>query len=377
MAKHQLIISSCGNSLITNGASEQERKLITMYGTIINSSDIPINALKMLENMLSRVERKLLSSMPEQAASLSIEVNSIVRFYKTKIKDNKNDHHIFLSTDAWLSEKIANILAKWLMANQTPCQVYKHNGLSIDTIDSYQFALSELVSCCDELITPFRDKGYKIIFNLSAAPKSLQGFLQTLATFYADESFYIFEPTNQVLIFPSPPIEITQIKAFHNDIRLSRRLSLNLKVSSNQVGSIPEAFILKLKDSYALSPLGKLVWERNKKALYSERLWLPPTEKVKFSANFINTVEKLPSEQLVLINQTIDLLTKFLESNLPHITVHITKLLEVRPLQGTSKPSTHQLNSWINKDPKLILVHYDKDILVLDSIVDPTLRKIS
>ncbi len=370
MAKHQLILSSCGNSLITNGASEQEKKLISMYGSIVNSNDIPINALKMLENMLSRVERKLLSSMPEQAASLSIEVNSIVRFYKTKIKDNKNDYHIFLSTDAWLSEKIATTLGKWLMANQTPCQVYKHNGLSVDTIDSYQFALSELVSCSDELITPFRDKGYRIIFNLTAAPKTLQGFLQMLATFYADEAFYIFEPTNQVLTFPSPPIEISTVKAFSNDIRLSRRLSLNLKVSSNQVGSIPEAFILKLKDSYALSPFGKLVWERNKKTLYSEKLWMPPTEKIKFSATFINTVEKLPSEQLISVNQTIDLLTKFLESHLPHITIHITKLLEVRPLQGTSKPSTHQLNSWITKDPKFILVHYDKDVLILDNFVE-------
>lgn len=367
MQKHKLILSSCGTSLITNGASEQDRKLINMYANVTKASDIPINALKLLENIISRAERKLLSSNPEQAASLSIELNPIIKLYQAKFKEHKNDHNVLLVKDTWITEKVANVIAKYLISQQLSVEVYSHKDLSTNDIDNFQLSLSGLVSWCDELATAFRNYDYKIVFNSNAGIKNLQGFLQTLSTFYADESIYIFEPTNQLLVLPNVVIEAKELEVFRSNLKLSRRLALQLKVSTKELERFPHNFVLKLKDCSAMTPLGKILWERSKKTIYSQKLWLAPSEKISFSNDFISSVEKLPQHQLILINQTIDKLSKSLESGLPHIL----KLLDFKLLLANSTPpSTHQLNSWSDKDAKLILAHYDRDVLVLDKLTD-------
>ena len=76
----------------------------------------------------------------------------------------------------------------------------RQRDLRTDSLDSFQMALSDLVRWCDEevAVAPYRHS-YRVLFNLTGGFKSIQGFLQILAQFYADETVYIFESGDVLL----------------------------------------------------------------------------------------------------------------------------------------------------------------------------------
>ncbi|PNK00579.1 hypothetical protein CEP12_18985, partial [Cylindrospermopsis raciborskii S14] len=96
-------------------------------------------------------------------------------------------------------EQTATLVEQWLRERGFTVNRIRQTDLQTKDIESFQIALSDIVEFFENTIPGYRDSQHKIIFNLTGGFKSVQGFLQTLATFYADETIYIFETAKDLL----------------------------------------------------------------------------------------------------------------------------------------------------------------------------------
>ena len=358
MSKPKLVLSPCGTSLLTNKATDKD--ILTKYA---NAQDIPRDDLTKLESLIKSVEKDLESASLEEAAKMSAELNGIIKLYGGQLNKPK-DIHVLISTDTHLGKATADLVAKWLKDkgfNDIRQPLIK--GLQTADLFDFQHALSEIVQWCSETIPFYQQAQYHIVFNLTGGFKSVQGFLQTLAMFYADETIYIFEGSKDLLRIPRLPVEMKPENSIVENLEVFRRLANGLTVSNENLSQIPETLYTIFEKEVDLSPWGKLVWEQTKKQIYSQKLHPSPSKKFKYGTRFEPSVEGLSRDRLFWINKTIDDLAVFLEKGINPKSLNF-KSLEGKPCP----PSTHQMYAWSDQDAKRLFGHYEGEYFVLDQL---------
>lgn len=357
------ILSPCGTSLLTNHAANGERRLIGKYANAKTKQEIDFADLEILQTLIQTVKENLTLSDITLAAKLSAELNGIIKLCEGQFH-NPQDHHLLLCTDTWLGESTAQCVAAWLNAHGVTTEIKRQTDLQTKDIKAFQLALSEIVEWCDSTLPSYRASGYRIVFNLTGGFKSVQGFLQTLATFYADESIYIFETATELLRIPRLPVEMVAKSTVRNHLTTFRRLSLNLPVVPSP-HSIPETLLLEIEGTVTLSPWGDLVWNQTKKAVYGEALHPSPSPKLVYSPEFERSLQGLSTDRLILVNERIDQLALYLEIN----GQYNPRSLDFKPIRGNPcPPSTHELDAWADQDAKRIFGHYKDSYFLLDKL---------
>ncbi len=354
----KLVLSPCGTSLLTNKATDKD--ILTKYA---NAQDIPKDDLAKLESLIKSVEEELESASLEQAAKMSAELNGIIKLYNSQLNKPK-DIHVLISTDTYLGKATADLVAKWLKDKGfNNIQQPPINGLQTADLTNFQHALSEIVQWCNETIPDYQQSQFHIVFNLTGGFKSVQGFLQTLAMFYADETIYIFEGSKDLLKIPRLPVEMKPENSIVENLEVFRRLANGLPVSNKNLSKIPGTLLTIYSGMTDLSPWGKLVWEQTKKQIYSQKLHPSPSKKFKYGPAFEPSVEGLSGDRLCLINERIDALAVFLEEETNPKSLNF-KSLEGKPCP----PSTHQMYAWSDQDAKRLFGHYEDSLFVLDQL---------
>jgi putative CRISPR-associated protein (TIGR02619 family) len=366
MTTHSLfVLSPCGTSLLTNQATNEERKLIGKYANTKTSAEIDPEDLKILQALVQKVQENLMPNDIALAAKRSAELNGIIKLYEGQF-NKAQDYHLLLCTDTWLGEVTATCVSDWLKAQGITTEIKRQTDLQTKDINAFQIALSDIVGWCADTIPGYQAKGYRIIFNLTGGFKSVQGFLQTLATFYADESIYIFETATELLRIPRLPVEMAAENTVRQNLTAFRRLSVNLPV--NNADKIPETLLLRIDNTTHLSPWGDLVWKQTKSQIYSETLQPSPSEKLVFSQNFLKSVSKLAlqSDRLLGLNTRLDQLVKCIETK----GENNLQSLDFKKLTGNPcPPSTHEMDVWSDSGDR-IFGHYESDRFVLDRLGD-------
>jgi putative CRISPR-associated protein (TIGR02619 family) len=356
------ILSPCGTSLLTNQANSEQRKLMGKYANYLNLGDIPEADGNSLNSLIEEVNTKIEKADMNEAAKMSAELNGIVKLYGGQKKPSQ-DYHLLLCTDTWLGETTANLVAEWLKNKNVIVEVKRQKDLQTKDIIAFQSALSEIVEYCQTTVSGYRQSGYHIIFNLTGGFKSVQGFLQTLANFYADEAVYIFESSTDLLRIPRLPVEMAAEDTVRKNLETFRRLDKDLSVI-NTIG-IPEILLIKIGDNAGLSPWGSLVWGETQAKIYRDCLYPSPSNKIVFGEKFAKSVEGLAPDRLVLINQRIDQLAKCLETG----GSYNPKSLDFKPLKGKPSPtSTHEIDAWSDGNASRIFGYYEKDVFVIDRL---------
>ena len=277
------------------------------------------------------------------------------------------DHHVLLCTDTWLGEQTGAIVEGWLRANGFQLvEVRRQADLQTKNLQLFQSALSDLVHTLGSEIEDFRQRQYRILFNLTGGFKSVQGFLQTLGNLYADETLYVFEaPGSPLLRIPRLPVKMIAPDAVRSHLQVFRRLANGLPVPAPELTGVPETFLLRIDEQVTLSPWGAVVWEEVRKKLYSKQVWPAPTERIGFGDSFLKTVVAQPEDRLVNLNDKLDKLAVFLEDN----QQRSLQSLELKPLKGNPKPpSTHEFDAWADRDAKRVFCHREGTKLVLDRL---------
>ena len=361
----QYILSPCGTSLLTNYAKDNnERALIRFYANEKNKNNVPSNDRDQLERLIDSISAKLEQADYQVAIKMSAELNGIVNLYKGTIPSS-GDFHLLLSTDTWLGEETAKLVKMWLLTKSQHLivDVYRHTDLQTEEICAFQLSLSDLVKKLGEELPSYSKNGYKIIFNLTGGFKSVQGFLQSIANFYADETVYIFESSSELLRIPRLPITMDMGSIVEKHITDFRKISLGLPVQ-NAI-HIPEILLFEMDGQTQLSAWGELVWKQSRNILYKQRLCPSPSPEIIFSKQFEKDNTALPDDRLELINHRIDQLAKYLNNNAYNPeSLNFKKLSNERIM----KPSTHEMDAWHDKDAKRIFGHFEHDQFVLDTL---------
>lgn len=358
------IVSPCGTSLLTGGADNKVRVLLTRYANYKNLNDVEPEHKVLLEDRVKQVRDELLELGPEQVIKRSAELNALVKFYNGKFL--AGDYHFLLCSDTWLGEQTASMICDWLKRqnDKMVVDVHRQTDLQTEDMSSFQLALTELAEMFDNSLLGFRQNQYHIVFNLTGGFKSVQGFLQVIAMFYADEIIYVFESGSTLLRIPKLPIQIDMEKGIKKNIALFRRLEAGI-LKLEESTQLPEIFIFQMDSEVDFSPWGRVVWNRAKETLYAEKLWPEPVDYVRFSDRFKKQINSLPAYRKKEMNERIDQLVKALRDE-----SYNPRSLRFHPIEGKKMGKcTHEFYAWTGEAAR-VYGYFDEDVYVVDRLDD-------
>jgi len=361
--KKMLVLSPCGTSLLTKHVeTKEERDVINNNANNKNDKSISKEDRNLLKKIIERAEKSIESGDYKTACDKSAELNGIIRLYENKINSASQDYHILLCTDTYLGEVTARLVERWLNIHKINTYLKRQQDLQTKDIISFQYSLSEIVQWCDEILSDYKEKKYHIVFNLTGGFKSVQGFLQTLGMFYADESVYIFESSENLLRIPRLPVEMGGENVIMSNLKVFRRLSKGLTVSDTN--NIPETLLMKMDGETALSPWGDLVWKQFKRNNYSKKVYETPSEKIFYKPEKLE--KNLTGDRIHLVNERIDELARHFE-NISH--QGSLKSLDFKKIMGNPLlNSTHEFDAWADKDAKRFFGHFEDNVFVIDQL---------
>ena len=346
-----VMITTCGTSLLTNAARDDaQRKLLR---EIANAGENGLTAeQRSAVHTLADVCRQRLeqSDLPG-ARRLSAEINGLMGFYKNQPAGGKGDTHYLLHTDTYVGEAAAKLIQEYLEQQaQLRTELLAVKNLRTDTLENFHAGLGEIIRWCQENLPAQRQAGAHLVFNLSGGFKSIQGWMQTLGMFYADEMIYIFEDQKELLRIPRVPVNIDaaaaeQVKRL---LPLFRRLAAAATTvkASELPTDIAEVFVYRLGDEVELSPWGKLVWEQVKGELYASALLEPPDERIVYSDKFRRAAAGRTPDELAMLNERLDDFAAYVRSK----GQNKLRRLDVKPFTGKAPPpSTHEFDAWAKR----------------------------
>lgn len=355
------ILSSCGTSLLTNGADENLRKLVIQKSNEKFENSIASEDLEKIKTRIEAVKAEMANASKEEASRKSAELNAIVKLYSERDRHwgNKQDFQWLICTDTWLGEITANLVKDWLESQGFVVQVYRQADLQTQTINEFQLALSDLTKWCYENLPSPLQEHSNVFFNLTGGFKSVNGFLQTLGMFRADEVVYIFEGEKKLLSIPRLPIELTSKNVIRENFVKFRRLALGLQVENPN--DIPQTFLLKIDESYSLSAWGEIQWKELRNEIYSEKLFDSP-DKIAVISDAVKSMSVKYPQKIYEMNDQIDKLILYLKSNNQK---HI-RSLNFQEVQ--SKKDIFEFKAWDDGQGFRFFGHYEGGVFVIDKL---------
>ncbi len=316
----QYILTTVGLSSLTNGLrGKMTSKEIYDHS---NEKEPKKEFIERFEPHWKDLQQNILNFSVKELTNLSAELNALLRYNRF----DKSDTHRLLCTDTYLSQKAAQIVATFLKSKNLNVSIYTPKDLKTDDIESFHFALADMVNDLSQEIQGYKTAGYEIVFNLTGGFKSVNSFLQTMASLYADKSLYIFETSEELLTIPRIPIKVDET-VFIENVQVFRALELGLTVDSKKVEQLPKTLVMQVGNEYALSPWGVIVWQKIKDELYTHTL-VDPLGKIIYTTQLKKDFEKLSPNEKRQFNKKIDLLEKML------ITGHNPSSLRYHALTG-------------------------------------------
>ncbi|MGB3974910.1 MAG: putative CRISPR-associated protein [bacterium] len=269
----KLILSPVGMSLFLNILNNDERRegWQDQLNRIANKADLDGDDLKKVLELKDRVINKLESSKPDKCRNISAELNGIFGLY-SEIEQGKADHHLLIGTDTFVGRQAVEVIEAFLQEKGFSTDSIIPKKLSADSSDDFSDGMKDLLNECEKRIPDFRKSGYEVIFNLTAAFKVLQSYLNIVGMFYADRLVYIFQGSNQLLSIPRLPIktDTEQIAGHANELAY---LAAGGSLKPEKLIGIPEALLRRKADNtYELSEWGVLIWNTIKNEILSEKL---------------------------------------------------------------------------------------------------------
>lgn len=364
-----LIVSTCGTSSLTNRAGDRAG-VLHRYANAAEGQ-VPADDRAAITGWIERRRQEMAGATPDQARALSAELNGILT-YQAAVADagpaapaGPPDHHLLVVTPTWLGETAAGLIATWLQTHGQSAECRVIPDLVTDDPVRAQSGLADLARSLQTAAQAYRDRGYRVVFNLTGGFKLVQGFLQTLGTFTADECVYIYQGANPLLRIPRLPVRFTPDDVLRAHVGIVRRLALGLPVAAGDLSALPETLTLTLDGASALSGWGETLWIACRDDVYGEAVLPSPSPQVRIADAVVRAARALERDRRVELNTRIDDLARFMERpDRPN-----PDRLAVRPVRsGAMRPSTHEANAWSDKDAWRLYLHFAGDLCHVDRL---------
>jgi putative CRISPR-associated protein (TIGR02619 family) len=335
-----ITISTCGTSILTNGVEQKISNILRM-NTNLKENEINSDDKAVIDKIIELKKNILLNSNIQQARNISAEINGLFGICNEDLNVLKSNgsFHYLICTDTYQGKSCANIIKEYLQKCGINCIVLTISDLRADNTSNAHNGLSELTRRINEITE--KPNG-KIIFNLVGGFKLLQGFMQTLGMFYADEIFYLFEGKKE-------PIKIPKllVKFDYSDIIIEslRRISFELEpLQGADLG------VLILDGApIILSEWGELVWPQVKKSYYL-KLRDPLLPTVSYSDGFKRDFDKLSNNDKVELHEHIDYVSKHLFTKDKRWNMNSVRF---HSLEGLSNGMTHEFYCFTGRDDRV------------------------
>ena len=298
----RVIISTVGTSLLTNQINRSSETEKNWYGLLRDCANLRNKEIEnrqekaIIDELCQRARNKLQTEDIKLIRRLSAELNGIYGIYDNQLARGKQDIHLLIATDTEQGKVTAEIVRDYLQDNNiTNTSVYMPQGLSTASTLTFTEGVDDLIVWFKQNIKSYQQQGYKICFNLVGGFKSLQGYLNTIGMFYADEIIYIFEGSGAELItIPRLPINIDREALKPHKVNLAM-LDAGAAFTSQEVADIPEALIAEIDGKYTLSTWGNLVWSECKDEFLSEDLL--SFDRLHYNNTFKEDYKKITSDR--------------------------------------------------------------------------------
>lgn len=316
----QVIISTIGTSLLTNQIKRANPDEKDWYSRLrdtanLNEEKTPEDVKQIIAILKQRADEQLLGAKISQIRRASAELNGIYGIYQDNLSQGKEDIHFLVATDTIQGKTTAKIVEDFLRKqglNNT--STFAPPGLSTASTEAFSLGIDALIVWLEDTIPQLKRDQYKIYFNLVGSFKSLQGYLNTIGMFYADEIIYIFEGEKSDLItIPRLPIavDISLIKPYARQLAL---LDAGAGLSASETVGIPEAMLAEIDEKMTLSTWGQLIWNQCKDNLLSEDLL--SFFNLEYQDSFEADYKKLKEKQArVKLQETLAKVSYFLEDS--------------------------------------------------------------
>lgn len=314
----RVVISTVGTSLLTNQINRGNANEASWYGRLrdtanLTSSQIPEDVLYIIEELKNQASHKLREANPHTVRSSSAELNGIYGLYQEQLERGGEDMHWLITTDTALGAASAEIIRDFLQHQKFIVQIFQPSGLSTASADNFASGIDELLVWLADIIPPYKDKGYRICFNLAGSFKSLYTYMSIIGMFYADQMICMFEGANSSLLtIPRLPVKIdsSDIQPVAVEFAL---MAAGAFVKLSKLYKVPETFLFVVDDEATLSNWGRLIWNGCKEDLLSGKLLDFP--RLKYEYSFLSDYEKINNlkEKLKLqetLSKVSHLLTK-------------------------------------------------------------------
>jgi len=315
----RVVISTVGTSLLTNRINRANPDEKDWYKQLRDSANLNKQnthqvTQDIIETLRERASQELKQSNVDKIRLISAELNCLYAVYKNQLAAGEQDKHYLIATDTYQCQTTAEVVHDFLRQQGLSVEIYTPPGLSTTSTETFASGIDDLISWLETTCQGY-DKTHQICFNLVGSFKSLQGYLNTIGMFYADEILYIFEGKGAELItIPRLPIvlDYERIKPFTADLALmAAGLDTPVNVDNQD---IPESLVLKVDEEMTLSTWGKLVWTRCKKDLLSQELIKFP--RLSYDSSFIPDYNQIGRpEDRVELQETLAKVSMLLEQN--------------------------------------------------------------
>jgi putative CRISPR-associated protein (TIGR02619 family) len=272
----RLVVSTVGTSLLTNQIDRKNHDEANWWDLLSKSanlkeSETPEEVLRIVQALEKRAEQKLAEVDVRCVRKASAELNGIYGMYESDLSQGKLDTHWLVSTDTLQGKTTASIVKNFLLKAGVNTDIFTPEGLSMANTECFSGGIDKLLEWFEYIIPGHKASNYQICLNLVGSFKSLQGYMNTIGMFYADEIIYIFEGENsEVITIPRLPVIVDE-SVIHPYVREFALMSVG-EVSSESVSKIQESLIYKCGDVATLSTWGKLIWGKCKGKLLSGAL---------------------------------------------------------------------------------------------------------
>jgi len=278
----RVILSTIGTSLLTQQIKRDDPAEKTWYAQLrdtanAGAAETPLDSAAIIETLKQRAEAKLAGADIAQRRNASAELNGLYGIYQNQLAQGKQDIHYLIGTDTHQGLTTAQIVENFLrregLVNVT---TYAPPGLTTASSQAFAWGVDSLLEWLESNLRPLQEQShYAINFNLVGGFKALQGYLNTLGMFYADELTYIFEGTNELITIPRLPVVIDrELIAPH--AALMARLAANAPIPAKDLPDLPETLVTQLEGEALLTTWGKLIWNEVKGELLSRDLLTLP-----------------------------------------------------------------------------------------------------
>lgn len=357
----QITVSTCGTSVFTNGAQRDDVQFLRENANK-KEVDYTNEELTKINGLIAVKREKLISAELREVQTLSAELNGLISFYGNgaELDEARQNIHYLIHTDTYQGIKAAELIHDWGEHNGISMTPVKIDDLNTASVEEFRLGVNNLVEWCTWTLPGYRSQGYSVIFNLVGGFKSLQGYMQTLGMFYADETIYIFETGGELLSIPKMPVDFSANakQAVIDNATAFRRMQW-ASIPRLKCPGIPETLLDIVDGECTISAWGKIIWDEVRRVLYESIL--PPLSK---RISITSKAERaIPPNRIKDFNEAVDKLSHYMDSGMKDSFSSCNlRQLTANPLP----PSTHEFNLWPDMGGWRGFCHYEGDKLIID-----------